>query len=77
MLLTDPGIFIFITNYLKNRFHTRNSSLWTRTGKTPFKADSSLFIIVCPFGMGNTMRTYYHTIEKQKKQAVRRLDDLY
>lgn len=27
--------------------------------------------------VGTTMRTYYHTIEKQKKQAVRRLDDLY
>lgn len=27
--------------------------------------------------VGTTMRTYYHTIEKQKKKAVRQLDDLY
>lgn len=27
--------------------------------------------------VGTTMRTYYHTIEKQKKKAVQRLDDLY
>ncbi|MCM1276477.1 MAG: tyrosine-type recombinase/integrase [Lachnospiraceae bacterium] len=27
--------------------------------------------------VGTKMRTYYHTIEKQKKKAVQRLDDLY
>jgi len=27
--------------------------------------------------VGTTMRTYYHTIEKQKKSAVKQLDDLY
>ena len=60
MLLTDPGIFIFITNYLKNRFLTRNFLFWTRTGKTPFKAGFSHFIIVCPFGVGNTANIYAH-----------------
>lgn len=27
--------------------------------------------------VGTTMRTYYHTIEKQKNKAVHKLDDLY
>jgi uncharacterized protein YigE (DUF2233 family) len=73
MLLTDPGIFIFITNYLKNRFLTRNSSLWTRTGKTPFKAGFSHFIIVCPFGVGNTLNYYAHATFASAKAEMERL----
>ncbi|MEZ3453490.1 MAG: hypothetical protein K1W17_03875, partial [Oscillospiraceae bacterium] len=38
----------------------------TRTGKTPFKADSSLFIIVCPFGVGNTGNIYSHMLQEAR-----------
>ena len=43
---TDRGIFTFTTNYLKNRFRTRNILMWSRMKKPPEQAVSRGIIVV-------------------------------